>query len=964
VLSERDAFDVGDQLGLDQLKAQLFGTREPVRRIGRYRVVDEIGRGGMGVVLRARDERLDRFVAIKLLPSEASDSAEQRARLEREARALARLSHPAVVQIHDVGDLDGTLWVAMEYVQGRTLRAWLDATESGRAWPDALNVLLDAGEGLRAAHDAGLVHRDFKPDNIMVADDGAVRVLDFGLARLGEESDEGGSRASGASALDDSDRGAGSGLTTLTRVGQVAGTPAYMAPERFEHAPADARSDQFSFCVTLWEALYGARPFASHEAAGLRRFVAKVAEGELDGPDAARRVPSWLADAVRRGLCPDPDARWPSLEALLRFLRERPKRRARVVTGVAIAASVLGALGVGTATAERSELCTVDEAAFSGLWDETRRDALERSFRSSGVPYAEVSAASVTEALDGWQGAWIDAQQQACEDTRIAGVASEARLDQHTHCLQRQQQAFATTVEVLANADPRVVGHAAELLAGLPDVERCEHVRPDEVDARPDAPQAREAVDRGYDMLAKAAAMRRIGRFDESGELAGQAEQLGLAHEHRPLELRARAVAAGLRIDRGAVDEGAQALLDVVRDAERERLDSLVAELRVQLATGVAGTWSQPALEAMVHDEARAWLDRNPIDATSSRELGRAAVVLELERGDLDQAASMLAALRNDPPPSERSRLREAQLAARLSAQRGQLGRAQRELTTVAEQITKRWGPGAKAIADIEFDLGLMALETGDLELAREHASRAHDALGVLYGAEGPELVVVDLLRARIQLAGGDVQGANEALEELAPRAAENLGDAHLDTRAAFEALGVTRYFVGEFEGSLRAYQRALTIAERVLGARHPEVAILRSNIGETLAALGRHEDALAAFRVALKDLSLASPEDNPDHAYPLKGAAKSLVALGRGGEAVPLLERALALHSGERLDPLERLDVLRSLALVLASRDAARARALAAEADPLFESLRQPDERTEFYERLESSIATNTDHH
>lgn len=959
VRSERDAFDVGDQLGLDQLKARLFGTTEPVRRLGRYRVVEELGRGGMGVVLRARDERLDRFVAIKVLPAEASGSAEQRARLGREARALARLSHPAVVQIHDVGDLEGALWVAMEYVQGRTLRAWLEASDSWGAWPDVLRVLLDAGEGLRAAHDAGLVHRDFKPDNIMVADDGAARVLDFGLARLGEERDDAGRSVSGPVALTESDPASGAGLTTLTRVGQVAGTPAYMAPERFDHAPADARSDQFSFCVTLWEALHGARPFGSHEAAGLARFVESVAEGTIDPPEAARRVPSWLEGALRRGLSPDPDDRWPSLDVLLRFLRERPRRRARVVTRVAVATSLVGALALGLAAAERPEDCAVGERVFSGIWDDERRGALEASFGSSGVERAEIAAASVSEELDRWQHGWVDAQQQACEDTRVAGVASESRLDQHTHCLQRQRQRFAATVELLVDADARVVGHASDVLAGLPEVGRCASERPGGVGARPDDPEAREAVERGYEILARAGTLRRVGRFEESDGLANRVERLAQDHQHLPLELRARALSARLLMDRGAVDEGAQALLDVVRGAERERLDPLVAKLRVHLATGVAGRWSQPALESMIHDEAKAWLERNPLGAVPSRELARAAVILELERGDLRQAGSLLDAMRAEPPPSERVRLREAQLAARLDAQGGRLERARGALTKVAEQISERWGPGAKAIADIEFDLGLLALETGEVDVAREHAARAHEAFSVLYGSAGPELVEIDLLRARIQLASGEIQRANDMLEELAPRAASALGDEHLDTRAAYEALGVTRYFVGDFAGSLSAYQQALTIAERVLGAKHPEVAILRSNIGETLAALERHEDALASFRVALTDLALAHPSDSLDHAYPLKGAGKSLIALGREDEAIPLLERALGLHSGEQQDPMERLDVLRSLALALAGRDAPRARRLAAEAEPLFERVGLADERAEFKNLLDSTIAT-----
>ncbi|MCA9694356.1 MAG: serine/threonine protein kinase, partial [Myxococcales bacterium] len=210
-------------------------------RVARYRIVAPIGRGGFGVVYRAHDPQLDRDIALKLLRTDQSD-AEARARLLREARAAARIRHPNVVAIHDADEVDGRVYIAMELIDGHSLRAWLRAEE--RDWREVVDVFLAAGEGLRAAHDAGIVHRDFKPDNVLIERSGRVRVLDFGLARASLQDDAAPTKAMSA-------RTEAQDLTisTVTRSGMLIGTPAYMAPEQCRGQVADARIDQFSFCV-------------------------------------------------------------------------------------------------------------------------------------------------------------------------------------------------------------------------------------------------------------------------------------------------------------------------------------------------------------------------------------------------------------------------------------------------------------------------------------------------------------------------------------------------------------------------------------------------------------------------------------------------------------------------------------------------------------------------------------------
>jgi eukaryotic-like serine/threonine-protein kinase len=300
--------------------------------IGRYHVRHELGRGGMGIVYSAFDPHLHRDVALKLLRADVFGDKRSawEGRLLREARAMAQLADPHVVVVHDVGTFEGHVFVAMELVKGRTLREW--QAERERSTEEILDAFLQAGRGLRAAHRAGLVHRDFKPANVLVGDDGRVRVTDFGLVRP-ERSDE--PRPSAAPHM-----------TALTRTGGVVGTPAYMSPEQFRREDADARSDQFSFSVALYEALYGERPF---RAKNTKELAEAVINGRRRPVPRSANVPTPIRDALLRGLATDPSARFPSMDAMLEALTQRRTRRAPIL----VAASI-GVLGIAIALGARA----------------------------------------------------------------------------------------------------------------------------------------------------------------------------------------------------------------------------------------------------------------------------------------------------------------------------------------------------------------------------------------------------------------------------------------------------------------------------------------------------------------------------------------------------------------------------------------------------------------------------------
>ncbi len=308
--------------------------------IGRYRLEALLGEGAMGQVWRARDPQLDRAVAIKVVHPTIAANPESSARLLREARAMAKLSHGNVVTVHDAGDDQGRLFVAMDLVDGVALGARLRARPAGAArdWRGILAVFRDAGRGLIAAHAAGVLHRDFKPDNVLVDSAGRARVADFGLAVFGARP-EPSRRPERATARQDAI------ASDLTAAGSVLGTPAYMSPEQLRGEVIDARADQFSFCASLFEALYGEPAFLRDEPMTIAALVTAIEDGAVRPPPADDPVPRWVRAAVVRGLAADPAARWPDMGALVAALIP-PRRVPPVMIGLSLGAVAVAALAV------------------------------------------------------------------------------------------------------------------------------------------------------------------------------------------------------------------------------------------------------------------------------------------------------------------------------------------------------------------------------------------------------------------------------------------------------------------------------------------------------------------------------------------------------------------------------------------------------------------------------------------
>ncbi|MEM7351975.1 MAG: serine/threonine-protein kinase, partial [Acidobacteriota bacterium] len=435
--------------------------------LGRYVVLGSIGSGGMGDIFSAYDPELDRKVAIKILhrrvlTSEARDVAQ--ARLRREARAVAKLAHPNVVSIYDVGTVGECLFVAMELIAGQSLAEWLEQTQP--PWQRIVETFEQAGRGLAAAHRAGLVHRDFKPSNVMLAADGRVRVVDFGLARsLDPQSAE-------AAAVGARQEAAGSpppdlpGSAAWTRTGLVQGTPAYMAPEQQKGQKVDARADQYSFCVALFQALYGELPSADVTQEATPSPAADKA------PEAPRgRVPATVRQVLLRGLQPDPDDRYPTMDALLADLAVDPSRRRRQLIG--LAATLLTAVALVLLWPRDELLCTGAERRLAGIWDVPRQTAIERIFLASERVYTKDLWSSVRRSLDDYTGIWQNQHTEVCEATHLRGEQSLEMLDRQMACLDQRLVELREVTNLFLHGEGKILQNPLDAVGSLGRLELC-----------------------------------------------------------------------------------------------------------------------------------------------------------------------------------------------------------------------------------------------------------------------------------------------------------------------------------------------------------------------------------------------------------------------------------------------------------------------------------------------------------
>jgi len=502
-----------------QVEAALFGAQEAVP-YGRYRLLNRLGEGGMGVVYAAYDEHLERKIALKLIRPSRLDGAEARERTLREARALARLSHPNVVHVYEVGELEGQMFVAMEFLAGPTLHAWLKGQV--RPWRETLRRFCQAGEGLAAAHAQGIIHRDFKPQNAMLGGDGRVRVLDFGLARFGA-SGEAGARAD-AEAMGDA-RG-------LTMTGAVLGTPAYMAPEQFMERRASERSDQFSFCVALFEALHGYRPFQGETIAGL---MEAVGAGLVAARPQDSAVPQRIHAVLLRGLKVDPEARWPSMHDLLVALEREPGARLRRTLAAVTLVAGIGAAGHALTRPNEvvAAVCPDARLEIAEIWGEARAAGVRAAVRAKHGVEGDALLAVVEPHLERYAAQWSAMRDAACL-AHAEGRQSAHVFDLRTACLDQRRAGFDAVVQLLDGAGELSLADIAGASSAVPALARCEDTQALlAAIAPPEDPAMAARVQAHRETLARAQVHEDAGQYAPGTALVATvlADEAALAHE-------------------------------------------------------------------------------------------------------------------------------------------------------------------------------------------------------------------------------------------------------------------------------------------------------------------------------------------------------------------------------------------------------------------------------------------------
>ena len=825
----------------------------PGTTVGRYVLGERLGAGGMGVVYSAHDSKLDREVALKLLRPDASGNGEAHRQLVREAQTLARLAHPNVVNVHDIGEFEGRFYVDMELVKGSTLAQWL--TASGRTWQEVLGVFVQAGRGLAAAHAVGIVHRDFKPDNVLVGADDRVRVADFGIALLGPQL----ARVPGEPAGDvdeDEAEPAEEGPTTASPVvrshsGSVArtGTPAYMAPEQRRDGTADARSDQYSYCVALHEAMFGQRP--------------RVKARTSSPPGRGLEPPAWLEQAIARGLSIDPEGRHPSLDALLDVLVSEPRRRTRRRQAAAMGAAAIALLAAGVgwgSVRNRSSappLCKGAESKLAGIWDAGRHQALERAFLATAKPFSPDAWRGARETLDAYSHEWVTTRTEACEATRVRGEQSDQILGLRMACLDERLAAMSALTDIFAHADGDVVAHAFGATQALPRLASCSAPKWLLARVRPpaDPPTAAKVAD-------LRARLARAKALDDSGKYA---EALDLA--------------------RVLADEAAQTSDGAVQATALYTLGSLLG--RTGDLSGAEQTLRRAASAA----------DAAGDDAMRVRAWGGLLFYAAGEAGKFDliptfreEAQAALARLGGDDDVE--ANYTEDLGAAMMSA--GKLAEAREADEKAAALEARTFGKGSWQEAIALMNLGMAHAAAGEGEEAIGFVQRALAIDEVQLGAAHPFIAA-----AENTIAGALMEENKPALAEPHARRAVAIADGTVGEQELARYLydlGEVLAAEGKLDDALASYQRALAIVARGHSGDEPLLRSYLVGVGETYVGLGSPASAVTYLEQAL-----AIPSDGDEG-----GQARAQFALARAlydARSTRARARALAAEAQATLE-------------------------------------------------------------
>lgn len=861
-------------------------------------MVGELGAGAMGVVYEAVDAALERHVAIKVCQAEGEAHAN---RMWREAKAMARLSHPNVLTIHHVGRVCGQVYIAMELVRGGTLRRWL---RTPRSWEEILDAYLQVARGLAAAHAEGLVHRDCKPDNVLLGEDGRVRVADFGLARAVEVDEEDDSvpelvsaRVSVTASIPE---------LPLTRTGSIVGTPGYAAPEQLMGGGGDARADQFSLCVSMYEAFHGERPFRGDTVPEL---YAEIIDGRARRPSKGTSVPRWVHAVVERGLRAEPEERFEDMDALVAALEDDPRRVRRrwVLATAAVAALGLTAV-VSMSLGAPPNPCLDVGAPFDEVWGAQRAARVGERMQEVAPRIGDATLERVTAKVVGFGETWTSGRREVCEATHLRGEQSVALLDLRAACFDRALAELDGALDSLEHADAEVVARADQLfdsLTPLPSCDDTEALRaqvplPADPDARARAQQIRND---SAALLASARARHEPTNLERAAELVEAAEALA---------------------DGPTLADARLALGAVARRADRrdEARTALVAAHRVAAASGHARAAYDSALQlvGLVSSKkdadtgldwlevAQGWRERLSLpDYDRGRLLAvHSGFLVVIER--YEDAVELFAGVADDQslPVWARSEVANTRGVALRRLGRNEEG--EQELLRAVELIREERGPDHPREAELRLELGRARVERGEYEEGIADLRQVLSVRDEVYGARS--LLVAEArgeIANALRFQGRLTEAITEYEQALAmARELPSASEASLAILQTNYADTLTR--ARQSARGLEEGERALELARRAFGADSSKVAAIRLNLAIAYDAAQRHQEAVAHFEEAVVGLERTLGSTHPNLGVAALGMGLSLVALERWDEAEAAIargERIFALQQGDQPHPM-----------------------------------------------------------
>ena len=905
-----DAESIEVDVAREAARRALFGRRTESRTVSRFELRRRLGSGGMGSVYAAHDPELDRTVAVKVLCSPDAGGLEQTELFVAEARSMAKLAHPNVVTVFEAGVVpdDGgrpAAFVVMELIDGPTLRAWV--SESQPSWSEVVAAYADAGRGLSAVHEAGLVHRDVKPDNIMLGPDGRVRVMDFGLAR-----DLGGAPSTTVETTE-------ACVDAEHRTRSIAGTPAYMAPEQLRDGTTTHRSDQFSLCVSLFEALWGRRPYSGNSVPE----IAECYRAATHPPEVpSRPLPRRMRGALMRGLHPDPAQRFESMRELVEALT--PRRR-RLASWIGLAAGC-GAVAWGTWQADQhAEPCERGAEVFAEVWSVHEAEAVTHGLNATGVAYASDMADRVQESLDRYAHEWVQEHRTACLDTAVAGTQSEERLQERMDCLERRRKEVASLVGALSEATPTAAENAGSAAAGLEPPTRC-RLDAYHSDAEPPAPEIAEEVDAIRESLVHVHTLWMLGEEESArGEAEGAlvaAQRTGYA----PVRGQASLVAGKYAMLLGDFSSATPLLVEAYSDARvsGDQLTAIDAALRlVSARPGDAdSTKNSPAWLDVARAEIRVSgisefdAELNYYEAQARGRAGDYSGAIEA----LERAAAITGPLCDDGDCAI-----HISVVEELGYNHSQLGRYREALdfARAALEIAVRTHPeGHPAVATAQLSLGRAFSGQRRYEEAVGPLEAAHAVYVSTFPEGNPN-------RATVMHMLGHAYAHTERVEEglvlirSAIREARVFGDA-LHTAAMLNQLAGVLSDKGDVDGAVAAWTEAVELLHEEFPDGHPAEAVFLGGLGSAYGKHGKHELAVDVLRQA--EAARIGPTGPKNAAIDFL-LARSLHALG-SAEALEYAERAVELTS--TVEPSRvAVSANRLLADLIEPTDHERARAI-----------------------------------